>query len=122
MGSTCKYWRFPVINYLLYRGTSNSTMQLIKVLDNNSTIYNDTELSNGVEYYYMIVAKNGIGNSIAFYTNGTPILSNQSIQYTIHNINLSIGLVITFAIVGTVMIIGVPILRKYIRIRKAGLQ
>jgi fibronectin type 3 domain-containing protein len=50
-----------ILYYRIYRGTSsNGEVFLLNTL-NNATFYNDTSVSNGVQYFYNISAVNNIG-------------------------------------------------------------
>ena len=50
----------PVTGYNLYRGASPGTMGLLASLG-NVTEYNDTNVTNGVTYYYFVAAVSGSG-------------------------------------------------------------
>src|SRR5439155_375783 len=52
----------PITNYKIYRGTSSNGESLLITVGNVST-YTDTGVSNGVTYYYVVTAVNGIGDS-----------------------------------------------------------
>ncbi|UCE38626.1 MAG: PQQ-binding-like beta-propeller repeat protein, partial [Thermoplasmata archaeon] len=52
---------FPITNYTIYRGTaSGSEIFLIEV--GNVTNYNDTSVLNGIRYYYIVKARNIVGD------------------------------------------------------------
>src|SRR5205823_6474934 len=52
----------PITNYKIYRGTSSSGKSLLTTVGNVSA-YTDTGVTNGVTYYYVVTAVNGIGES-----------------------------------------------------------
>ncbi|MEM3342051.1 MAG: fibronectin type III domain-containing protein [Thermoplasmata archaeon] len=52
-----------VLGYSIYRGTSASTLTLIANVSNNTHTYNDTDVSNEVQYYYSVKAYNLFGDS-----------------------------------------------------------
>src|SRR5437773_1332769 len=52
----------PITNYTIYRGTSSSGKILLTTVGNVSA-YTDTGVTNGVTYYYVVPAVNGIGES-----------------------------------------------------------
>src|SRR5439155_375964 len=52
----------PITNYKIYRGTSSNGESLLITVGNVST-YTDTGVTNGVTYYYVVTAVNGIGDS-----------------------------------------------------------
>src|SRR5207249_1452712 len=52
----------PITNYTIYRGTSSSGKSLLTTAGNVSA-YTDTGVTNGVTYYYVVTAVNGIGES-----------------------------------------------------------
>jgi len=57
----------PITGYLLYRGTTpgGESGTPIATLAANVTVHNDTSVTNGVTYYYTLVAVNAIGDSVA---------------------------------------------------------
>ena len=54
----------PVSDYLVYRGSSANNEEYIVTVDAPSTSYNDTGLENLVTYYYLITARNALGESV----------------------------------------------------------
>src|SRR5439155_178103 len=52
----------PITNYKIYRGTSSNGESLLITVGNVSA-YTDTGVTNGVTYYYVVTAVNGIGDS-----------------------------------------------------------
>jgi fibronectin type 3 domain-containing protein len=51
-----------ITNYRIYRGTTSGDLTLLTELGNLLT-YNDTTVTNGVTYYYLITSVNSIGES-----------------------------------------------------------
>lgn len=51
----------PITNYTIWRGTSSDGETLLNTI-NDTTDYVDTGLTNGQTYYYMISARNSIGD------------------------------------------------------------
>ena len=67
----------PIISYWLYRGTSTGEYSLIFITSNN--FYNDTFVSGGITYYYIVTAINVAGESISSSeVTGTPLLHSSS--------------------------------------------
>ncbi|MDD1766180.1 MAG: fibronectin type III domain-containing protein, partial [Methanomassiliicoccales archaeon] len=50
-----------ITNYKVYKGTSSASLSLLTTLG-NVLIYNDTEVTNGVTYYYEVGATNALGD------------------------------------------------------------
>jgi fibronectin type 3 domain-containing protein len=50
-----------ITNYRVYKGTSSASLSLLTTLG-NVLIYNDTEVTNGVTYYYEVGATNALGD------------------------------------------------------------
>jgi parallel beta-helix repeat protein len=63
---------FPVLNYSIYRGeTQGEETYLIKI--GNILSYNDTDVTNGVTYYYRLIAFNDLGEGLSSQiVNATP--------------------------------------------------
>ena len=64
------FWQSPVsdggdpeIEYLIFRGTYPESLELMETFDSVIFDFNDTDVENGVEYYYYIIARNSRGNS-----------------------------------------------------------
>jgi fibronectin type 3 domain-containing protein len=51
---------FPITNYLIYRGTTPGDETLLTEIGNILN-YNDTDVSNGIRYYYKVSSRNSIG-------------------------------------------------------------
>ncbi len=51
-----------VKNYIIYRGTSTGNMQETYTIG-TVTEFADTDVTNGIEYYYGVVARNDVGDS-----------------------------------------------------------
>lgn len=51
----------PLTSYNLYRGTTSTTLLLIKSFGPTVLMYTDTDVVNGVYYYYALGAENAIG-------------------------------------------------------------
>ncbi|MDG6225382.1 MAG: SBBP repeat-containing protein [Candidatus Thermoplasmatota archaeon] len=54
----------PLIEYMLHRGETSSSMELITELPPDKMEYTDLGLENGVTYYYQIWCRNSVGASI----------------------------------------------------------
>lgn len=52
----------PITNYNIYRGTGSGQEDYLLSIG-NATSYNDTDVSNGVTYYYRVSANNSYGES-----------------------------------------------------------
>ena len=52
----------PITNYTVYRGTTPGGESLLTTLG-NVTSYTDATVTNGVTYYYVVTAVNGVGES-----------------------------------------------------------
>jgi len=69
-GSIFISWNYPIdiyeseIKYFsLFRSTDNETFELITTINKDQNYYNDTDLINGIDYYYYVIATNRIGDS-----------------------------------------------------------
>lgn len=51
---------FPITNYIIYRGTTSGVTTFLEEIG-NVTYYNDTDVMNGVTYYYKVSARNVVG-------------------------------------------------------------
>jgi titin len=49
-----------IINYKIYRGETRDTLAVIDTISGSLTYYNDTNVDNGVTYFYSIMAVNGM--------------------------------------------------------------
>ncbi|WP_455391512.1 fibronectin type III domain-containing protein, partial [[Eubacterium] cellulosolvens] len=49
-----------ILNYLIYKGTVSGSGECCSIIGNN-LFYNDTNVTNGIIYYYRVSAKNAIG-------------------------------------------------------------
>ncbi|MBN1538839.1 MAG: fibronectin type III domain-containing protein [Candidatus Thermoplasmatota archaeon] len=47
-----------IINYKIFRGENTDTMSAIEIVSGSTTHYNDTNVVNGVTYYYSVMAMN----------------------------------------------------------------
>ncbi len=67
----------PITNYTIYRGTITDGETLLEEIG-NLRFYNDTNVTNGVKYYYKVGAKNAIGEGpLSNEVNATPFIVNQ---------------------------------------------
>lgn len=63
---------YPILNYTLYRGTNPGNESFL-VQIGNVLLFNDTDVSNEITYYYRVMAINTIGLGASSITiNGTP--------------------------------------------------
>ncbi len=53
----------PILKYNIYRGNSPENILFLSSTSSPTPYYNDTNLTNGVRYYYYITAVNSIGES-----------------------------------------------------------
>lgn len=53
----------PISDYLIYRGLSSNNEEYFASVNAPSTSYNDTNVENKVTYYYLITARNAVGES-----------------------------------------------------------
>ncbi|RLF70356.1 MAG: hypothetical protein DRN40_04780, partial [Thermoplasmata archaeon] len=53
----------PIISYNIYRGTSPGELSLLRPLPHSHLSYNDTQVKNGISYFYYITAVNMGGES-----------------------------------------------------------
>jgi len=53
----------PIDGYCIFKGTSEDELKQLKLLVSD-LFYNDTELSMGSRYYYMVAAVNGVGQGL----------------------------------------------------------
>jgi parallel beta-helix repeat protein len=76
-----------ITNYIIYKGT-DSGEEILLIEIGNTLFYNDTTVTNGVTYYYYIIAKNSEGTGPeSEEINGTPV----SVPGTSTNINANPG-------------------------------
>lgn len=62
----------PIINYIIYRGEGPGEETFLAEIQNVS-YYNDTDVVNGITYYYEVSAKNSYGEGLlSIEVNGTP--------------------------------------------------
>jgi parallel beta-helix repeat protein len=75
------FWEVPVsdggsviTNYTIYRGIAAGAETLLREIG-NVLYYNDTDVTNGITYYYKISAKNSLGESLmSSEVNGLPVV------------------------------------------------
>ncbi|MCK5560965.1 MAG: fibronectin type III domain-containing protein, partial [Thermoplasmata archaeon] len=53
----------PIFGYYVYRGENSINLTFLVKLDESYTYYNDTSVTNGVKYFYYVVALNNLGES-----------------------------------------------------------
>jgi parallel beta-helix repeat protein len=64
---------FPVTNYTIYRGPTSGSLTFLDEIGNLTT-YNDTTVTNGIPYYYIVRAKNSVGEGLqSNEVNATPV-------------------------------------------------
>jgi fibronectin type 3 domain-containing protein len=54
---------FPIYGYVVYRGENSTNLTFLVIVGELNTYYNDTSVTNGVEYFYYVVAFNDLGES-----------------------------------------------------------
>lgn len=52
-----------ITNYMIHRGINDAELEIYKTLGNKITAFNDSNVTNGITYYYVVSAKNGVGES-----------------------------------------------------------
>jgi titin len=78
---------FPVTNYVIYRGLSPGVTVYYDEIGNLTT-YNDTTVTNGITYYYVVTAKNSVGEGPqSLEVNATPL----AIPGPPENVNSQVG-------------------------------
>jgi len=73
-----------ILSYVVYRGTSNASFEMIATVNSNITFYNDTNVSNMNTYYYYVAAVNGVG------TGNASVIINVSLNYDLEAPSVSI--------------------------------
>jgi hypothetical protein len=61
----------PITNYVIYRGTSSGSLVLLNQIGNVLS-YNDSDVTNGITYFYSVSALNAIGEGPKSDTEGIP--------------------------------------------------
>jgi hypothetical protein len=100
----------PVNDYIIYRGFSPTTMTpYVRVTGN--TVYNDTDVNNGITFYYYVRAANTEGFGPATGTvSAVPEGPDDS-----SGMNIDMTLIIIVAIVAVVAVVAIALILRYRR-------
>ena len=109
----------PITGYNIYRSTIQGNETILTAVQ-NVTSFTDEVLVNGQIYYYKVSAINGVGEGNLSAEIFIVPTANPLNAQLITTLNLTIGLIILFSILGSVLFLGIPLNRSYHQLRKAG--
>ena len=73
----------PLQDYVIFRGINTTNLSEVATVDANTTFYNDTSVTNGILYYYVVKAENYVGLS-----NGSNAVKAQPVVFPENPTNL----------------------------------